>query len=328
VSDVDDRLTDDTCPSSPVDMRTVMHRAFEALDALKMGRTTLIPSGIDGLDTLTGGLGAAALAVLEGRPRVGKTALALQVAVAVGAERPVLFFSPATSTMQLSSRLLSLRSGVEPETLRGTREPTGEDYARLVQGAGDLEKRHLWFDDAMHLTAEHLVQAARAVAERHPLGLIVVDDAELVVPRAGSEPLLVRLWLVLDELARAFDCPLLATFDLESARAVAGTSEGRSVESLVRRADLGLRLECASRQATPAAGRRLTVSRGGVETGCIELLLDRRRLAFREAPLEERRSKGSKVAQPDSVARPRRPRRSAGQQSLDGQLEGVGGTAD
>jgi hypothetical protein len=329
MNDEDDYREPDVQPSSLVDLRTLMIRAFEALDALQEGEVTQIPSGLEALDRLTGGLVLDSLVLLHGRPRVGKTALALQVALAVGADKPVLFCSPATSMVQLCSRLLSLESGVESQALRGKRDLTGEDYGRLVAGAAHLEKRTIWFDDTMHLTAEHLGDIGRALTVRHHLGLIVVDDAELLVPREGPEPSIVRTSMLLSELSGAFLCPVLATMDLESPGAMAAGGEKRLAEWLVGRADASLQLECASPRPTPAAKRKLTVLRGGVEAGSIGLLFDRRRLAFREVPAEKpQRSRGQYGEEVAPGARRGRRRGSPEQQSLDEQLGDPSGSED
>ncbi|WP_420561458.1 replicative DNA helicase [Tepidicaulis sp.] len=157
-----------------------------------------ISTGLRDLDERLGGLQASDLIILAGRPSMGKTALATNIAFnaarAYKAEhRPdgsvhvtdgavVGFFSLEMSSEQLATRLLAEHSGIPSEKLR--RGKIDQDqWHHFVQAAQELEGLPLYIDDTGGLTIATLAARARRLKRQHGLGLLVVDYIQLL---AGS----------------------------------------------------------------------------------------------------------------------------------------------
>lgn len=145
-----------------------------------------IPTGFRDLDRMTGGLQRGDLIVIAGRPNMGKTALAMNIAeaVAIGAREAVALFSPAQPDRVLMLRLLSSLSGIAHDRLRkgditdeGAREKLTLAVRQLVEAPLDI-------NDDLNLTVADLhAQTWRLQEKRGALGLILIDDLQMY--RAG-----------------------------------------------------------------------------------------------------------------------------------------------
>ncbi len=154
-----------------------------------------ITTGLNGLNDRTGGLQRSDLLILAGRPGMGKTALATNIAVnaakrwlqdrddgiaadkSIGAR--VGFFSLEMSADQLATRILSQESKIVSEQIRSGKisEREFKDFARAAQ---TLEELPLFIDDTPGLTIAALRTRARRMKRRHDIGLIVVDYLQLL----------------------------------------------------------------------------------------------------------------------------------------------------
>lgn len=142
-----------------------------------------IPTGFRDLDHMTGGLQRGDLIVIAGRPGMGKTALAMNIAeaVAIGAREAVALFSLAQSDRVLMLRLLSSLSGIAHDRLRkgditdeGVREKLALAVRQLVEAPLDI-------NDDLNLTAADLhAQTRRLQEKRGALGLILIDDLQMI----------------------------------------------------------------------------------------------------------------------------------------------------
>jgi len=142
-----------------------------------------IPTGFRDLDRMTGGLQRGDLIVIAGRPNMGKTALAMNIAeaVAIGAREAVALFSPAQPDRVLMLRLLSSLSGIAHDRLRkgditdeGAREKLTLAVRQLVEAPLDI-------NDDLNLTAADLhAQTRRLQEKRGALGLILIDDLQMI----------------------------------------------------------------------------------------------------------------------------------------------------
>ena len=142
-----------------------------------------IPTGFRDLDRMTGGLQRGDLIVIAGRPNMGKTALAMNIAeaVAIGAREAVALFSLAQPDRVLMLRLLSSLSGIAHDRLRkgditdeGAREKLAFAVRQLVEAPLDI-------NDDLNLTAADLhAQTQRLQEKRGALGLILIDDLQMI----------------------------------------------------------------------------------------------------------------------------------------------------
>jgi len=169
---------------------TAIEKAFNSGGHVS-GKTT----GLSGLNARIGGLHDSDLVILAGRPGMGKTALATNIAYntadrymrdladgiapekSVGA--PVAFFSLEMSADQLATRILAEQSGLSSESLR-MGKISREDFQRLSFASQRLAQLPLYIDDTPALTIAALRTRARRLKRRHNIGVIVVDYLQLL----------------------------------------------------------------------------------------------------------------------------------------------------
>jgi len=208
---------------SVVSIETILAESFERLDDLHKDKKKIrgIPTGYKDMDNLLAGLQRSDLFVLGGRPSMGKSAFALNLAhnVAVQAKEPVLLFSLEMSKEQLVDRLLSMESGVDAWALR-TGNLTDSDFEKIGQAMGTLSEAPIFIDDTPGITVGDMRTKARREAHQHPLGLIIVDYLQLMSGgnRHGSEGNRVQeiseISRGLKGVARELNVPLLALSQL------------------------------------------------------------------------------------------------------------------
>ncbi len=162
---------------------------------------TGVTTGLTDLDRKLGGLHGSDLVILAGRPSMGKTALATNIAfnaaeayreevsdtgrIEVKEGAKVAFFSLEMSSEQLATRILAERTGISSDRIRRG-EVREEDFPKFVQAAQELSRLPFFIDDTPGITVPALRTRARRLARQHGLGLIVVDYLQLIRPTAGG----------------------------------------------------------------------------------------------------------------------------------------------
>jgi replicative DNA helicase len=150
---------------------------------------TGVATGFGDLDRMTSGLQEGDLIIVAGRPSMGKTALALNIAehVAVAEKRPVAVFSMEMSGTQLAARMLGSMSRIDQHKLR-TGRLTDEDWNRLADGLGKLHEAPIHIDETGSLNPLELRSRARRLARQYgKLGMVVVDYLQLMVTGGKRE---------------------------------------------------------------------------------------------------------------------------------------------
>ncbi len=194
-------------------------------------------TGLSSLDAKLGGLHNSDLVVLAGRPAMGKTALATNIAFAcalryvddtargVEPERnsgaPVAFFSLEMSSDQLATRVLAEQSGVNSESLR-MGKISQDEFNRLARAASDLSALPLYIDDTPALSIATLRTRARRLKRKYNIGLIVVDYLQLLQGsgRSSSDNRVQEISEItrgLKTLAKELQLPVLALSQLSRA---------------------------------------------------------------------------------------------------------------
>ncbi|TXC73993.1 replicative DNA helicase [Sphingorhabdus soli] len=159
------------------------------------GHLSGITTGLTSINQKIGGLHGSDLLILAGRPGMGKTALATNIAFNAaqrfrrdeddGIERDknmgakVAFFSLEMSADQLATRILAEQSGISGEALR-MGKISRDDFQSLSRASQDLQTLPLFIDDTPALTIAALRTRARRLSRRHDIGLIVVDYLQLL----------------------------------------------------------------------------------------------------------------------------------------------------
>ncbi len=143
---------------------------------------TGVPTGFKHIDLLTSGLQKGDLIIVAGRPSMGKTSLALNIAEYVGVKQklPVGIFSLEMSGQQLTMRLLSSLSAVDSNRIR-TGRLNDADWPRIDQAIQTLEQVPIVVDESSGLNVNELRSRSRKMQSTYgKLGLIVVDYLQLM----------------------------------------------------------------------------------------------------------------------------------------------------
>lgn len=188
-----------------------------------------VTSGLDDMDKLLGGFHPSDLIILAGRPSMGKTALATNIAFNAalaqlkkneGAE--VAFFSLEMSAEQLATRILAQESGISSDKIRRG-ELKESDFPKFVDVSRTLSTLPLYIDDTPALTMSALRTRARRLKRQHGLGMIVIDYLQLVHPGGGSRRADNRVQEIseitrgLKALAKELNVPVIALSQLSRA---------------------------------------------------------------------------------------------------------------
>jgi replicative DNA helicase len=202
------------------------------------GKIVGVGTGFRDLDKMLGGLHPSDLVILAGRPSMGKSALATNIAFnAARAYRPALgpdgrrvaaegavagFFSLEMSSEQLAARTLAGESGISSDRVR--RGDVGRvEFDRFVQASHRLQTLPLFIDDTPALSVSTLRTRARRLMRQQGLGLIVVDYLQLLRPSVQVRTLENRVQEISDitrglkALAKELGIPVLALSQLSRA---------------------------------------------------------------------------------------------------------------
>lgn len=166
--------------TSAIDTAEAAYKADGAL----IGVTT----GIHDLDRKLGGLHKSDLIILAGRPSMGKSGLAMSMAVgAAKAGKSVAVFSLEMSADQVANRALARFSGLNSHDIRNGRL-SAADFAKLYQAREKLSAIPLHIDDRSSPSVPQIRTAARRLKRKSGLDLIIIDYLQLIMPsRAGRE---------------------------------------------------------------------------------------------------------------------------------------------
>lgn len=194
----------------------------DAGEALLLGLDTpLLPTGLRALDRRIGGLARTDLIILAGRPSMGKSAVAGQIARNVSGRGGVVHFA----SLEMSREQLAARA-ISAESHRGQYSSEHVPYSDVRAGRCDMAalaplaarlSRSLIIDDRGAQTLAQLEQAARATRRKHKrLDLIVVDYLQLMraTRRDGRVNEVTEISQGLKAIAKALGCPVLALSQL------------------------------------------------------------------------------------------------------------------
>ncbi len=156
---------------------------------MKGGGIGGMPTGITDLDSLIGGLHESELVIIAGRPSMGKTALAANIAdhVAIETGQTTLFVSLEMSRLELAERMLCSHGRINGHKLRnGFISPM--DRKKLVEASSNMSKAPLFIDDSPSRTMTEISATSRRLKRREGLKLIVIDYLQLIDPDNSKDP--------------------------------------------------------------------------------------------------------------------------------------------
>ena len=163
-------------------IKDVIHDTIEKIEGLFNNKShiTGISTGFKGFDRKTSGLHGGELIIIAGRPSMGKSSFAANIAehVAVDQKVPVLFFSAEMSKESITQRFLCTRAKVDAQKVRTGFFPQ-EEWPRLTMAAGELAEAPLYIDDSSS-TLYAIRAKARRMRAKHGVELIIIDYLQLL----------------------------------------------------------------------------------------------------------------------------------------------------
>ena len=180
-----------------------------------------IPTGFKDLDKMTAGMQAGDLIIIAGRPSMGKTTFAMNIAeaVAIGAKQPVAVFSLEMPARALVLRMMSSLGNIDQSQLRKGDIKGNDTRGKLALAVSQLQNAPLYIDDGSNLTITELrARVRRLKSEVGALGLVLVDYLQLMqLPDSRDDnraSLIGEISRGLKLLAKEMEVPVIALSQL------------------------------------------------------------------------------------------------------------------
>ncbi|MGI9212149.1 MAG: replicative DNA helicase [Methylococcaceae bacterium] len=203
-----------------IPMRELLSRTMERIDTLYNmdSHITGAATGFTDLDDKTSGLQRSDLIIVAGRPSMGKTTFAMNIAehVAISSQQPVAVFSMEMPGEQLAMRMMSSLGRIDQHRVR-TGKLEDDEWPRMTSAVNILSGTQFFIDDSGGLTPTEVRARCRRLArEQGPLGLVVLDYLQLM-KCPGSENRVNEISEIsrsLKALAREMNVPVIALSQL------------------------------------------------------------------------------------------------------------------
>jgi len=198
------------------ELNVLLQELYTQLESQEGRHVTGLDTGFLELDEKTSGLQKGEMIIVAGRPSMGKTALALNVAehIAVNRQMPTVIFSLEMSKQQLAQRLLCSRSGVDAHRVRRNMI-RDQDWDKLQMTVGELSESALYIDDSPGLSITVLRAKARRMVARHQIKFIVVDYMQLMSgPGDARQQEVSNISRGIKALARELEVPVMCLSQL------------------------------------------------------------------------------------------------------------------
>ncbi|HEV8663522.1 MAG TPA: replicative DNA helicase [Candidatus Methylomirabilis sp.] len=217
-------ISEDKVSRAFIPVKDILKGTFEHIERLyeRQAHITGVPTGFGRLDELTSGLQPADLIIVAGRPSMGKTSFALNVAANAAKVEPstsVAVFSLEMAKEQLVQRMLCTEARVDSHRLR-TGKLGPRDWPELTKAAGRLSEMPIYIDDTPAITILEIRAKARRLKAEGQLGLIIVDYLQLIRGRGRVESRQQEISEIsrsLKALAKEVNVPVMALSQLSRA---------------------------------------------------------------------------------------------------------------
>jgi len=196
----------------------VVKNSFKKIETTTGSNITGISTGFTDFDNITSGLQHSDFIIVAGRPSMGKTALALNIALnaALVDKVGVAIFSLEMSSLQLGIRLLGCDAMIDAWKLRkGALQD--DDYLRLTDSANRLSELPIYIDDSSGLSSLEIKAKARRLKKKHNISLVIIDYLQLMQSKKAVESRQLEISDIsrsLKALAKDLDIPVLAVSQL------------------------------------------------------------------------------------------------------------------
>jgi replicative DNA helicase len=179
---------------------------------------TGLPTGYDDFDERTSGLQPGELIIIAGRPSMGKTSFAMNIAenVAIKTKQTVAIFSMEMPGDALAMRMVASLGRIEMQKIR-TGKLSEEDWPRVTSAISILQSAPIYIDDGSALSPTEIRARARRIKREHGLGMIVIDYLQLMQVHGSSENRATEISEIsrsLKALAKELSVPVVALSQL------------------------------------------------------------------------------------------------------------------
>ena len=201
-------------------LKTLLTKAIDRIDELYKSDSALtgIATGYADLDDMTSGLQSSDLIILAGRPSMGKTSLAMNIAenAAVGHQKKVAVFSMEMPGEQLAMRMMASLGRINGHRVR-TGDLEEEDWPRLMSALNMLSETNIFIDDTPGLTPMELRSRARRLKREYGLDMVIVDYLQLMQSTEDRENRTTEISAItrsLKNLAKELSVPMIVMSQL------------------------------------------------------------------------------------------------------------------
>ena len=212
--------------TGPRDFEDIVRKTLDIAEKAfkKSDEVVGLKTGLRDFDKKIGGLHKSDLVIIAGRPSMGKTAFATNIASnisnkneGVEIKKNVLFFSLEMSSEQLATRLLGELSELSSENIR-TGNLSKSDFNKLLASSDKLKKLDLFIDDTPALNISSIRTRARRIKRKFGLDILIVDYLQLVNGDSKSQDNRVQeisdITRGLKAIAKELDIPVIALSQL------------------------------------------------------------------------------------------------------------------
>nr|WP_315467136.1 replicative DNA helicase [uncultured Undibacterium sp.] len=176
-----EKLAQARVKQEPVKARDDLVKHIEEIELRMSGGTKAISTGYPDVDQkMSGGIRAGELIVLAARPKMGKTAMALNIALNIAAEYSVLILSMEMPRSQLHDRNLAVLGKIPLSNLLMPNQMTETDWTSLTSAIQKMENMNLFLDDQGGLRLLDVRMKAKTVKRKHGLDVLVIDYLQLM----------------------------------------------------------------------------------------------------------------------------------------------------
>lgn len=237
--DVTDRILDrseqmildvasDKEQSDIVHISDIMMTAYDDMvqNSLNKGNVTGIPTGFNCINNATGGLHGGELIIIAGRPGMGKSSFAVNIAenAAIDNNIPVAIFNLEMSKSMIVNRIICSQALVDSQNIRNG-EFTADDWMQICSKIDTISAAPIYIDDTSSISVSEIRAKCRRLKQTKNLGLVVIDYLQLMQGTGRTESRQQEISEIsrsLKILAKELDIPVIALSQLSR------TSESRS----------------------------------------------------------------------------------------------------
>ncbi len=211
-------VTEKKITGAVIPLQDLLQEAYDLIESREGSHITGLPTGYHELDDLLCGLQKSEMIIIAGRPSMGKTSFALNIAEHIGADhgKPVVIFSLEMSKQQLVERFLCSRGRVDLQRVRKGTINTNE-YEKLRDACSELFNQPIFIDDTPGLTPLMIRAKCRRLKSQYDIQCVLIDYLQLMTLGGKSESRQQEVSTMsryLKSLAKELDIPVVVLSQL------------------------------------------------------------------------------------------------------------------